>query len=52
MPEPPACNASPLIILAKAGHLDLLRAVYGGVVVPEAVVRELEGEGLPALYGG
>ena len=41
MPEPPACNASPLIVLARAGHLDLLQAVYGSVVVPGGVADEV-----------
>jgi len=41
VPEPPACNASPLIVLARAGHLALLRAVYGTVVVPEGVASEI-----------
>jgi predicted nucleic acid-binding protein len=37
--EPPACNASPLIVLCRAGHLALLRAVYTRVIVPGAVVE-------------
>ncbi len=53
MAEPPACNASPLIVLARAGHLALQRAVYGTVVVPDAVAGEiLRGpSGDPALTG-
>jgi predicted nucleic acid-binding protein len=39
--EPPASNASPLIVLARAGHLRLLRELYGTVIVPGAVVSEL-----------
>lgn len=34
-------NASPLILLAKVGRLDLLRAGVPEVVVPDAVVREV-----------
>ena len=43
MADPPACNASPLIILGRAGQLDLLRAVYGTVVVLDAVAAEVLG---------
>lgn len=34
-------NTSPISNLAIAGRLDLLRAKYGAVVIPEAVRREL-----------
>jgi hypothetical protein len=34
-------NASPLILLAKAGPLDLLRLGGVDVVVPDAVVTEI-----------
>ena len=34
-------NASPLIVLGKLGHLDLLSSLCAEVVVPEAVVREV-----------
>lgn len=42
-------NASPLINLARIGHLDLLPRLYGELVIPEAVWREvvLEGTGQP-----
>jgi predicted nucleic acid-binding protein len=39
-------DASPLILLAKAGKLELLRGLCTEVVVPEPVVRELD-EGAP-----
>ena len=35
------CNSSPLINLARIGHLDLLRQLYGEVVIPEAVWHEV-----------
>jgi predicted nucleic acid-binding protein len=35
-------NASPLIVLARAGHLGLLRVLPGPVLVPAAVFAELE----------
>lgn len=35
-------NASPLIVLARAGHLELLRALPVPVLVPAAVLSELE----------
>ena len=34
-------DASPLITLARVGRLDLLAALYGRVIVPEAVWREI-----------
>lgn len=39
--EPPVVNASPLIILAQAGHLNLLRVVGEPVRVPRPVEREV-----------
>ncbi len=42
MAEPFAVNASPLIFLAEAGLLDLLRVVSDTGVVPRAVIEELE----------
>ena len=35
------CNTSPIIALACAGRLDLLRAVHGEVLVPDAVFDEI-----------
>ena len=34
-------NASPLIVLAKAGHLGLLQAVSSRVLIPEPVTAEI-----------
>lgn len=34
-------NASPLIVLAKVGHLDLLERLAHEILIPEAVVREV-----------
>jgi predicted nucleic acid-binding protein len=34
-------NASPIIVLAKAGHLELLQELPGELVLPEAVVAEV-----------
>ena len=34
-------NSTPLIALAKSGRLDLLRHLYGRIVIPEAVYREV-----------
>ena len=34
-------NASPLINLARIGNLDLLQRLYGEILVPEAVWREV-----------
>jgi predicted nucleic acid-binding protein len=35
-------NASPLIVLARSGHLDLLRALTVPVLVPAGVLAELD----------
>jgi predicted nucleic acid-binding protein len=42
-------NASPLINLARIGKLDLLQELYGELIIPEAVWREvvIEGAGQP-----
>jgi len=42
-------NASPLIALARVGHLDLLSRLYGEIVVPDATWNEvvIEGKGQP-----
>ncbi len=34
-------NASPLILLGKAGLIDMLSRVAGEIVVPQAVVKEI-----------
>lgn len=41
MPEFWVINASPVITLAKAGHLDLLAQLADDVIVPEAIAVEL-----------
>ncbi len=38
---PIVCDASPLIALAQIDRLDLLREIYGTVVIPPAVAREI-----------
>ena len=38
-------NVSPLIALIRLGHLDLLRQLYGTIVIPEAVWHEVVVEG-------
>jgi uncharacterized protein len=42
-------NATPLIALARCGLFDLLRLLYGRIVLPPAVYREvvIEGRGRP-----
>ena len=34
-------NSTPLIALSKAGHLDVLKELYGEITIPEAVFREV-----------
>lgn len=36
------CNASPLIVLAKAGMLELLPEMFTEIFIPRAVVSEIE----------
>ena len=35
------CNAGPLIHLARAAHFDLLRVLFGRVLIPPAVYQEV-----------
>ena len=46
MAERPAINASPLILLTKAGLLDLLQSVSQEIVVPAAVAMEIQQYGV------
>jgi predicted nucleic acid-binding protein len=39
--KPAVLNASPLIVLARAGYLDLVPKLVSSVVVPRAVVTEV-----------
>lgn len=45
-------NTSPIIALARVGRLDLLHAVYGEILVPEAVFNEISvsGAGEPGAH--
>jgi hypothetical protein len=38
-------NASPLINLARVGKLDLLRDLYGEIIIPDAVWHEVVKDG-------
>lgn len=39
------CNASPVIVLAKAGLIDVLRSLFDHVVITQAVVQEINAGG-------
>ena len=45
-------NTSPLIALARAGRLDLLQAIHGEIIVPDAVFNEITvaGAGEPGAH--
>ncbi|MFN8628034.1 MAG: DUF3368 domain-containing protein [Candidatus Binatia bacterium] len=45
MPGPAVVNAFPLILLAKTGRLELLRALGRDLIVPDAVAAELRAKG-------
>jgi len=45
MPNPLVVNASPVIVLAKTGFLDLMRILGDPVVVPTTVVNEIQQAG-------
>ena len=54
MPEITIVNTSPLFYLHRLGLLDVLNKLYGHIIVPEAVRKELEegqiqGEDVPRL---
>lgn len=34
-------NSTPLIALAKANKLEILKGMYGHIIIPEAVYRKL-----------
>jgi len=43
---PAVSNSSPLIWLAKAGRIEILRNIFGEILVPPEVYREVVSEGL------
>ena len=45
MPDPAVVDASPPILLAKAGGLELLRAFGRDLLVPDVVAEELRAKG-------
>ena len=58
MPEIVIVNTSPIFYLYRLDCLDILRKLYGGIIIPQAVVNELKerkkvGENIPEIrnYG-
>jgi predicted nucleic acid-binding protein len=51
MAIPVVSNSSPIIHLAKIGHLDLLYEQFGEIVIPQAVYEEcvVDGKGRPEV---
>lgn len=45
MPSPIVVDTSPIIVLAKAAYLDLLRAAGSPIQMPRAVVQEIQQAG-------
>jgi len=43
-------NTSPMTSLAAISQLDLLRNLYGTVIIPQAVYDELKDYGCPSEY--
>ncbi|MDF5719002.1 MAG: hypothetical protein PUP91_00635 [Rhizonema sp. PD37] len=41
------CNATPLINFAAINHLDILEAVFGKIIIPQAVYDETTVSGFP-----
>ncbi|MBW4632907.1 MAG: hypothetical protein KME30_13720 [Iphinoe sp. HA4291-MV1] len=41
------CNATPLINFAAINRLDILQAVFGQIIIPQAVYDETTGSGFP-----
>jgi len=54
MPRIIVSNTSPIFYLHRAGYLELLRQLYGEIIVPHAVIEELregrrQGEDVPDI---
>lgn len=41
------CNATPLINSAAINRVDILQAVFGTIVIPQAIYNETTGSGFP-----
>jgi len=39
------CNSGPLIALSKVGKLEVLKKLFGGIIISEAVWKELVEKG-------
>ena len=49
--KPAVINASPLIVLGRAGYLDLLPKIFSSVSIPHAVVGEIRAGKAEELFG-